>query len=152
ATEPSPIAAEPEVAESITRDAVSPEPAADAAVSEPVAAEPETSGPEATEAQPEAVETKAIQPQAEPLAVHAEDITQARDEAPAVTNGAAGPASRSVAPTRELDTMLAAAGMQMIETRAPAEPYVPPAPVRLGRARKPVAVVQEEQLEQVETH
>jgi hypothetical protein len=39
----------------------------------------------------------------------------------------------------------------MIETRSSA-PYVPPVPPKpLGRARKPVAVAQDEPLQQVET-
>ncbi|MGB7482285.1 MAG: hypothetical protein WA909_01315, partial [Castellaniella sp.] len=50
-----------------------------------------------------------------------------------------------------LDASLQAAGMQMVETRS-STPYAPPAPPKpLGRARKPVAPVQSEPLQQVET-
>jgi hypothetical protein len=59
------------------------------------------------------------------------------------------PASRPIA--LPSDESLQAAGMQMIETRSSA-PYAPPAPPKpLGRARKPVAVAQDEPLQQVET-
>ena len=81
-------------------------------------------------------------PAAEPAEAEAAPATGAL----AAANGAAPIA---MAP---IDESLQAAGMQLIETRAAATSYVPPAPVRLGRARKPVATHQDEPLEQVETH
>ncbi|MGE4450227.1 Rne/Rng family ribonuclease [Castellaniella sp.] len=70
-------------------------------------------------------------------------------EAPAPVAAPSAPASRPIAPLS--DETLQTAGMQMIETRSSA-PYTPPAPPKpLGRARKPVAVTQDEPLQQVET-
>ncbi|MGB5806432.1 hypothetical protein, partial [Castellaniella sp.] len=66
-----------------------------------------------------------------------------------VAASAAPVASRPI--TLPSDESLQAVGMQMIETRS-STPYVPPAPRKpLGRARKPVAAVQDEPLQQVET-
>ncbi|TEA78531.1 Rne/Rng family ribonuclease [Allopusillimonas ginsengisoli] len=51
-----------------------------------------------------------------------------------------------------LDRVLADAGMQLIETRHTPAPIVTQPPARLGRARKTVTVIQDEPLQQVETH
>ncbi|NYT38310.1 Rne/Rng family ribonuclease [Allopusillimonas soli] len=72
---------------------------------------------------------------------------------PAATADAEG---RTLSPANgsasTLDNILANAGMQLIETRAAAAPPAPEQPQRLGRARKPVAKVADEPLQQVETH
>src|SRR5690606_3380211 len=54
--------------------------------------------------------------------------------------------------SHSLDRVLADAGMQLIETRHTPAPVITQPPVRLGRARKTVTVVQDEPLQQVETH
>ncbi|WP_066455574.1 Rne/Rng family ribonuclease, partial [Castellaniella caeni] len=81
--------------------------------------------------------------------------TTARAAAPAAPTEAAAPASTGdhthpiVLPP--IDESLKAAGMQLIETHASPAPYVAPAPVKLGRARKSVNKQAEEPLQQVET-
>ncbi|MHA3903389.1 Rne/Rng family ribonuclease [Castellaniella sp. WN] len=113
-----------------------------APVAEPVAdteaeAEADTPAPVAAQATPDAIPAA---PVVEPAPVA---------EAPAPVAAPSAPASRPIA--LPSDASLQAAGMQMIETRSSA-PYAPPAPPKpLGRARKPVAVVQDEPLQQVET-
>ncbi len=128
------------------------------ALARPVAAEPVISGsdaPSAEDAGAQDEEAPALQSATAAHAAEAAQATQATQAEPAharaageavTPNGAAPIAMPSIGES------LQAAGMELIETRAPATPYVPPAPVRLGRARKPVVVRQDEPLEQVETH
>ncbi|MGB3287741.1 MAG: Rne/Rng family ribonuclease [Burkholderiaceae bacterium] len=106
---------------------------ADAAAQQPLAEQPAAEAPVV----PTAVSGQLPQEEAAP------------SEDPALlANSAAQSDAKAAAP---MSTMLADAGMQMIETRFSA-PEVSVAPVRLGRARKPVAVVASEPLHQVETH
>jgi len=103
-------------------------------------AQPGTEAQASPAAQAETAEAEQAQPEAKPS-------TQAvleRGDAPApLKNGAAG---------TTLDQALAAAGIQLIETRPDAAPIAEPPPVRLGRARKPAPQIKEEPLQQVETH
>ncbi|MER1966179.1 Rne/Rng family ribonuclease [Castellaniella sp. GW247-6E4] len=77
------------------------------------------------------------------------DTTIVQAEPPAETTVPDGTAPIAMPPISE---SLQAAGMQLIETRTTGTSYTPAAPVRLGRARKPAALRQDEPLEQVETH
>ncbi len=155
-----------EAAESVPAEAAPPAPAVE---------EPRTEAP--AEAAPAAAPAPAVEPA--PAAEPAEDEAEARADAPVAAQEApaavqAAPAKEETAPVAaaptpvavpaapdtsshrpialpSLDDTLQAAGMQMVETRSSA-PYVPPAPPKpLGRARKPVAVAQDEPLQQVET-
>ncbi len=111
------------------------------------AAEPAVDTETETEADTPAPVTTRVTPDAIPAAPAVEPVPAA--EAPAPAAAPSVPASRPIA--LPSDESLQAAGMQMIETRSSA-PYAPPAPPKpLGRARKPVVVVQDEPLQQVET-
>ncbi|HWL27430.1 MAG TPA: Rne/Rng family ribonuclease [Burkholderiaceae bacterium] len=112
-------------------------------------AQPEAASPVAPEAgstddaAPIAETPVAEAPVAEPLAAEtAAHIEQASGSVSRHNGAAAGP----------LQDVLAAAGMELIETKSAAAPVVEVEPVRLGRARKPVARVAQEPLQQVETH
>jgi ribonuclease E len=120
-----------------------------------VAFEPQAEAPAAEpEAQAPAAqwETRHAEPEeqtpAEPLA---ETVPEAADTEPVPPAAAHGAHPIIVPPAEEA---LAAAGMQMVETRpdtpASAEPEAPAKP--LGRPRKPRAVVESEPMQQVETH
>ncbi|WP_368640330.1 Rne/Rng family ribonuclease [Castellaniella ginsengisoli] len=99
-----------------------------------------------------------VQPQEAPAAAAPEAATQAEPESEPVAQATAAPVAAPAAQEASrpitlpsLDASLQAAGMQMVETRS-STPYAPPAPPKpLGRARKPVAPVQSEPLQQVET-
>lgn len=138
ATAPVAVVVEPVIAEPVV---------AEPAVAEPVASQPATpelvAVDEPVEVEPIAAAPIAIEPVVAPVA------------APVVIEPAVEPAlevkQTVVAPAITLASSVEATGMQMIETHAPTTPYVAPAPVRLGRARKPVVVEQDEPLKQVET-
>ncbi|NGM87397.1 Rne/Rng family ribonuclease [Parapusillimonas sp. SGNA-6] len=111
-----------------------------------------------------AASTVAEAPVSEPAESEVEPVSAAVDETPAqaapvtVAQPAAAasssqPASRhNGAATGSLSEVLAAVGMELIETKSAPAPVVDVQPVRLGRARKPVVHVAEEPLQQVETH
>jgi len=128
-------AAEPaeveEVAGSVDESAVAVEPAALARIAEAEAAEP---------APAPAINGNAAPVVAESEVEEAE--TTAADDHPGHTavTGAG------------FDKVLSDAGMQLIETRFAPAPAAPEPAVRLGRARKPVAAVADQPLQQVETH
>ncbi len=117
------------------------------------------SQPAAPLAEPAEVEEVAAVAPAMPVV--AEAAVQATPSSAIETGTDADADSHSTEPQAEVDTaingnqldhVLANAGMQLIETRHPAAPASTQAPVRLGRARKTAVVVQEEALQQVETH
>ncbi|UYO94767.1 Rne/Rng family ribonuclease [Pollutimonas sp. M17] len=80
-----------------------------------------------------------------------QEETVASEDPALLANGAAQSGSKASTAAAPLSTMLADAGMELIETRH-AAPEISAAPVRLGRARKPAATVASEPLQQVETH
>ncbi|NYT81841.1 Rne/Rng family ribonuclease [Alcaligenaceae bacterium] len=108
------------------------------------AAEPEQAEPSA---EPEAASAAQSSEAPEDTGAPVEEAASTRDQAPITLNGAASKAETG------LDEVLQNAGMQLIETKAALAQTEAPAPaVRLGRARKPVASVASEALQQVETH
>ncbi|MDN5843431.1 MAG: Rne/Rng family ribonuclease [Alcaligenaceae bacterium] len=156
-----PVSAEPETAEPVATKPEVVEPArtepvaVESAPIEPIRTKAQaTEPPAAAEPQAKAADSETVQPHTEPAESATADATDTPTEetmaAAALSNGAATPET-SGAQAAGLEAVLVAAGMQLVETQAPATPYTPPAPVRLGRARKSAAVVQDEPLKQVET-
>jgi ribonuclease E len=80
---------------------------------------------------------------AKPVADQAQALGAPAQQAVSGTNG------HTVA---DLGEMLEQAGMQLVETKTSTPAPEQPAPVKLGRPRKSVAVVADEPLQQVETH
>ena len=122
-----------------------------ATTAEPIAAEPLATEPVATEhvaAEPASAETAIIQEATVTVQTKEIQASKAPEAAQNQTSLQNGQATRS----DTLSQILNQAGMQLIETRpSAATPSSPQVPVQLGRARKPVKVVVEEPLEQVET-
>ncbi|NYT85519.1 Rne/Rng family ribonuclease [Pollutimonas harenae] len=121
----------------------------EASATQPAAdAEPEAEVSEAVTNAAEAGITAA--PEAEKVS-EASVIAEAAEEAGTTSNAVTTAAPKEA--SSSLQEMLQTAGMQLIETKSAPAPQSAAAPVRLGRARKPVTkVAVEEALQQVETH
>ncbi|QAA92801.1 Rne/Rng family ribonuclease [Pollutimonas thiosulfatoxidans] len=131
------VAVEEPVDEAVTSQAAPAQPPADEpAVLAPASVEPSVTPDTAITASPESEV-----PAQEPAAVEEVAAEQAPVAASSATNGSTAP----------LESVLAAAGMELVETRFPAAPASSTPPVKLGRGRKPAPVVAEEPLQQVET-
>ncbi|OWT53557.1 Rne/Rng family ribonuclease [Candidimonas nitroreducens] len=147
--EPAPVAAaEESVAQA---DAAQVAQAQEAAAQAPAEAEAQP----VAQARPAAVEDAPIAPAAidaaPPQAEPQPEAVAAEPQPVAAVQPQAAPATQpqSRSPLREI---IEAAGMEWIETRQSLPAAPPPAPVKLGRARKPAHVAAAEPLEQVETH
>lgn len=173
--------AEPSVPAQAPAAPIAPTAAETAAITDVPAAESASveKAPLVAAAEPAAVEEVAAEQQ-HPVAetpAATEEVAAVADETPAVAEQAAAPAEEPVVGTAQppaqvpalvqqqelslaetsngsvapLENALAAAGMQLVETRFPAQAAPEAPPVRLGRSRKPAVVVAEEPLQQVET-
>jgi len=152
-----------QIAHAEAEEIVAPAPLPEAAVATPASPTPaidtqESPAMAVPEATPAATEEESAQATEQPLekatsaaaAPAVSDVvgTSPREEAPAAPAVDTPPAAPAA-----LQEILGDAGLQLVETRPGVQSPAPAAPaVRLGRARKPVAVSQEEPLQQVETH
>lgn len=109
-----------------------------AAPVEPAPVEPASVAPAPVQAAPVEAASVAVTPV----------TTAPAAPAPQPTPLAAAPAETFI-PAKEI---VLPAGMELIETKSAPADVAPAAPVRLGRARKPVAKITDEPLEKVETH
>ncbi len=137
------------VIDEATAQAVAPAPVIEAA---PVARIEAAPAPVLTHAEEAPLDAEAPPPAEEKAPAAAPRAEIASVAAAAVPDVEATPveASRPIT-LPSLDDSLQAAGMQMVETRASAPDAPTPPPKPLGRARKPVAQVRSEPLQQVET-